>query len=47
MGESLSVGILQPLKVQDMAMAGIFVNILSALLIGFGIYYYMPLIFQK
>jgi len=35
------------LKVRDMAMAGIFVNILSALLIGFGIYYYMPLIFQK
>jgi sodium-dependent dicarboxylate transporter 2/3/5 len=33
------------LKVRDMTRAGIFVNFLSALLIGLGVYYYMPLIF--
>lgn len=34
------------LKVRDMTRAGIFVNLLSALLIGLGVYYYMPLIFD-
>jgi len=34
------------LKVRDMTRVGVFVNLLSAFVIGLGVYYYMPLIFE-